>query len=391
MKIITTLLISLFMSFGLVQMASAEITIQAFVSDTNIVLGQQIILNVSINDIDAKYQLDSEPLNNNFQVFLPSQSRQNQNINGKISKKTTWRIPLKAKKTGQLLIPSLSVGPLKTKPIQIQVKTYSATTSNISKVVFMQNKLDKDSVYIGQTFTLTSMIFISKDTDNLELSPPFADNASIELQQEDKNGIVIRNGIRYQTITRQYKITPNKAGKISIIPPFLSGSLRNIIQINQWQNKIISEPINIQGKALKITVKAIPKNFKTEWIISEDLRLIEHTDLTKQSYHVGDPITRTVTLEIASVDKDKLPTINFNYPDALRNYPDKDIFSQQITNGLTYATRTFKHVIIADKTGPLILPEIKITWWNSQTDQQQITTLPTQTLTILAEERTYRQ
>ena len=385
MKTLSTLIFSLFMSVCFTQLAHAQTTIQAFVNNNTIVMGEQLILNISVNDIGSQYQLDSAPLNHDFRVFLPSQSRQRENINGKMSQKTTWKIRLQAKRTGKLLIPSLKVGPLKTQPIAIQVKIYSASkVKDNNNSVFLHNSLSKDNVYLGQTFILTSQVFISKVSDNLELSMPTLDNASIEIYASDQSGSVIRNGIRYKTITRQYKITPHKAGRVTLTPPSLSGSLRKIMRVNQWQNKILAVPINVQSKILHITVKAIPKDFKGEWIISDDLRLIENIDLTKQSYHVGEPITRSVTLKVASIDQDKLPSINFNYPDSLRYYPDKDIFTTQTTNALTYAARTFKHAIIADKAGTLILPEIKIVWWNSKTDKQQITRLPQQTLTILS-------
>ncbi|AGH81744.1 hypothetical protein PCNPT3_09030 [Psychromonas sp. CNPT3] len=385
MKTLSTLIFSLFMSVCFTQLAYANTTIQAFVNNNTIVMGEQLILNISVNDIGSEYQLDSSPLTRNFRVFLPSQSRQRENINGKMSQKTTWKIRLQAKKTGKLQIPSLTVGPLKTQPIAIQVEIYSANkVNNTNNSVFMRNSLSKDNVYLGQTFILTSQVFLSKVSDNLELSMPTLDNASIEIYASDKSGSIIRNGIRYQTITRQYKITPHKAGKIAITPPYLSGTLRKIIHVNQWQNKILAVPINLQNEILNITVKAIPKDFKGEWIISDDLRLVENIDLTQKSYHVGEPITRSVTLKVASIDQDKLPSIDFNYSGSLRYYPDKDVFASQRDNVLSYATRTFKHAIIADKAGTLILPEIKIVWWNSQTDKQQVTLLAQQTLTILS-------
>jgi hypothetical protein len=370
--------------------AFSAVQVSATVSDTNVILGDRFILTVSVNDNDDDYQLDTRPLEQDFTVFRPSQSESSEYVNGNFSQKTQWQVRLQANKTGLLTIPAFKIGDLSTEAIQINVTEASQKTQNAQdqdSVVFIENNVDKDSVYIGQSFIFTTKLYISKNSNELDLEAPYFEGAENAVFGQDKNSQTVRNGIRYNTITRQYKMTATQAGKFAIDSPLLSGSLRKVVAVSEWQNRVISDPINVRGERLNINVKAIPDNYKGTWIVSDDLRLIEDNPLTAQSYKVGEAITRSITLQIASVDEDKLPNIKLNYPKSLRVYPDQDQLGEAKSNGLNYGIRVIRHAIIADKVGTLTLPEIKLNWFNSQTNQQETATLPAQNLTILAADK----
>jgi hypothetical protein len=368
----------------------AAVQVSATVSGTNVVLGDVFILTVNINDNDDDYQLDTRELEQDFTVYQPSQSQSSEYVNGNFSQKTQWQVRLQAKKIGLLTIPALKIGDHATDTIQIKVTEPSQNPeadSDPESVVFVENSIDKNTIYIGQSLTFTTKLFISKNTNSLDLKAPHFEGAENTVFGQDKNNQIVRNGIRYNTITRQYKMTATQAGKFEINSPLLTGTLRKVVAVSEWQNRVVETPINIRGSRLNINVKAIPANYQGKWIVSDDLRLIEDTNLMEKTYKVGEPITRSITLQIASVAKDKLPNIKLNYPKALRFYPDQDQLEEGKSNGLNYGIRIIRHAIIADEVGTLILPEIKLNWFNSKTNQQQTAILPTQKLTILAADK----
>jgi len=366
--------------------AFAALKLSATVSDNNVVLGDMFILTVVINDNDENYQLDTRPLEKEFTVYRPSQSQSSEYINGNFSQKTQWQVRLQAKKTGTLAIPPFKIAGLQTEPISIKVvqPEQQPQDENSEQVVFIENSIDKEQVYLGQSFIYTTKLYISKNSNQLDLEAPTFEGVEATVYGQDKNSQTVRNGIRYNTITRQYKMSATKAGQFEIDSPLLSGTLRKVVAVSEWQNRVIADPINVRGKRLTINVKAIPESYKGDWIVSDDLRLIEDNDLTAQSYKVGEPITRSITLQIASIDKDKLPNIKLNYPKSLRVYPDQDQLEEGQANGLSYGVRIIRHAIIADSEGTLTLPEIKLNWFNSQSNQQETAILPAQSLTILA-------
>ena len=367
--------------------AFAASNIEATVSDNAISLGDRVTLTVVIDDTDSDFQLDTSLLEKDFTVSRPSRSSSSTYINGKSSFKTTWQYSLQAKRVGDVLIPSFKMGNLSSEPIHISVKEPSqqATTTN-NDAIFMENSIDKQNAYIGQPIILTSKVYISQSTSNLALNLPPLTDATGDVYGEDKNSETIHNGIRYQIITREFKINATKAGQLTIPSPVLIGNTRQSVQVDSWRSRTIEKPINIRGDSLSVNIKAKPADFQGNWLVSEDVRLSEDPAITQKSYHVGEPITRSITLQIASIDTDKLPNLDFNYPKNLRFYPDQDELKSGTANNRHYAQRIIRHAIIADQPGKLILPEIKLAWWNSKTDKQEYATLPAQTLTILPAE-----
>ncbi|ABM04523.1 conserved hypothetical protein [Psychromonas ingrahamii 37] len=384
MRIKSSIFIALFVGFFYSQLLSATPQVLTSVSNNQVSLGDIFVLNIEIDDSDSDYQLDTRSLEKEFTVFRPSKSQRSQYINGNFTQQTQWQIRLQAKITGNLSIPVLKIGPLKTREIQISVTPASKQATKIAdNQVFMENSINKASLYIGQPLIFTTRLYISQATENMNLIGPELKDAEIEVYGQDQNGEAVRNGIRYKTITRQFQITTSKAGDFMINSPLLSGDLRKVVNLSNRQNQVISVPINVRGDGLQLQVKDKPTDYQGEWLVSEDVRLLDNTPLTQPDYHLGDPITRTITLQIASINKDKLPTISFNYPKGLRFYPDQDEIKEGQSNGLLYSQRTMRHAIIPDQAGELTLPEIKIPWWNSLTDKQEYAVLPAQTLTIL--------
>lgn len=385
MRIKSSIIIALFLGFFYSQLLLAAPQVLTSVSNNQVSIGDIFILNIEIDDSDSDYQLDTRPLEKEFTVFRPSKSQRSEYINGNFTQHTQWQIRLQAKRSGDLTIPVLKIGQLNTQAIQLSVIPVSKqATKTADNRVFMENSINKTSLYIGQPLIFTTHIYIAQATENLNLIGPELKDASIEVYGQDTNEEAIKNGIRYKMITRQFQITSDKAGDFVIHSPLLSGDLIKVVNLSNRQNQVIAVPINIHGDSIQIQVKDKPADFQGEWLISEDVRLLENSPLTQQNFHLGDPITRNITLQIASINKDKLPTITFNYPKGLRFYPDQDEIKEGQANGLLYSQRTMRHAIIPDHAGELTLPEIKIAWWNSLTDKQEYAVLPAQTLTILA-------
>ncbi|TEW53312.1 protein BatD [Psychromonas sp. RZ22] len=358
----------------------------ASVSNNKVFVGDVFILSVEVNDKGSEYQIDTSKLVNDFTVYRPSRSEQSSYINGDYTKKTTWTLRLQANKAGTFTIPSLKLGKVATEAIKIEVsEPGKQQQSTQDDTIFIENSVNKTKVYLEQAVTLTSKIYISENIINGDIQPPILEGSNIErIGEENQQTQVVRNGIRYQVFSNQYQITPTIAGEVSIRSPLLMGSIHKSVRVNDWQNKIIPDPVNIRGNDIALTVKQMPAGYKGDWLVSEDVRLIENNDLQKQEYFVGDPITRSISLQVASLPIDKMPEIPVHYDSSLRYYPDQDDLKQGTVNGLIYSQRTITHAIIANKSGQLTLPEIKIAWWNSTTEKQEFATLPAQTLTIKA-------
>ena len=375
-------IILLLVTFSMPAISETQAT--ASVNSNSVFLGDTFILTVEVNDTGSDYQFDTSELNNNFVVGRPSRSQQTSYINGEFTQQITWSLRLQAKKLGELTIPSFKIGDVSTQAIKIEVnKPGKQQQSTANDTIFIESTINKNKVYIDQPVILESKIYVAESISNADVQAPILEGANIEQVVLDQPASqIVRNGLRYQVFTYQYTITPSTSGEVTITSPLLTGAVQKIQQVNSYQQRRVTQAINIRGNDLALSVKEMPANFQGDWLISEDVRLIENNDLHAKEYAVGDPITRSISLQVASIVLDKMPEIKLNYDSSLRYYPDQDDLKKGTIDNVLYSQRTITHAIIANKSGELVLPEIKIAWWNSKTEKQEFATLPAQTLTI---------
>ena len=375
-------IIVLLVTFSMPAISETQAT--ASVNSNNVFLGDTFMLTVEVNDTGSEYQLDTSTLDKDFSVGRASRSQQTSYINGEFTQQITWTLPIQAKKLGTSTIPPLQIGDVSTQAITVEVnKPGKQQQSTADDTIFIENTINKNNVYIDQPIILETKIYVAENISNADVQPPVLEGASIEKVILDQSqSQIVRNGLRYQVFTYQYTITPSTSGEATINSPLLTGTVQKIQQVNNFQHRRVSQAVNIRGNNLALSVKNMPDNFQGDWLISEDVRLIENNDLHDKEYFVGDPITRSISLQVASIALDKIPEIQLNYDSSLRYYPDQDDLKQGTINGTLYSQRTITHAIIANKSGQLILPEIKIAWWNSKTEKQEFATLPAQTLMI---------
>lgn len=76
--------------------------------------------------LESDGQTDSDPdfsvLEQDFQILSQSRSQNIQMINAKVTRSTSWRLKLLARRTGRLTIPAIPLGDDSSKPLSILVQ-----------------------------------------------------------------------------------------------------------------------------------------------------------------------------------------------------------------------------------------------------------------------------
>jgi len=70
-------------------------------------------------------------------------------------------------------------------------------------------------------------------------------------------------------------------------------------------------------------------------------------------------------------------------PDSVKAYPDQPDTSSGVQNGRPTGLKTQNIAVIPSKPGKLVLPEMKLSWWDINADKQREVTLPARTVTVL--------
>lgn len=378
---------------------SAAPNISATIDQNPVLLGNSFILEIHADESIDPDDWDNSGLQDNFVVGRTSSQSQTSITNGSFNRSTTLSTLLVAKSAGVFIIPAFEFEGGKSKPIKVTVidpnngNSKSDTNEVVSDTTSQQQDIDlkvsisTDNIYVGQQFIYTSKLYIHQNTQmqSGNLTNPEVKNATIKQIGKDENSSEIINGRRFQTITRQYAMTLNQSGQ-------------NLIRASRFEGQISSyrpgyrfattKPVVIQGKNLSINVKAQPSNYQGDWFVSDFVQINEEFQPEQQEYKVGEPITRTITLTAANVDKSVLPLLEIIWPSTTKVYPDKPEQTNFVQQGQSFAQQIDSFAIIPLEAGEIVLPEVSIPWFNSSTNRQEWAKLPARTINVIAEEAT---
>ncbi len=353
--------------------------------DRNVVSeGDSITLTIRVNATGSFDAPDYSVLERDFQVFGSSESTQHSFSNGNWESSTVWQTTLLPKHSGSLVIPALTVGGGQTQPLTIRVNSASQTNSEDSdEPVFIETQLDHKSVYVQQQLLLTVRIFHAIQLDDMHLSEPTFDNASIRKVAETTFRRDIK-GSTYLVHELTYAIFPQQPGELTI-PELVFSAVQPTTR-----RSLFDFPGQGQGRGLRkmsrqisVPIKSIPKSFSgSVWLPAKNLTLVESWSNSAKQIAVGESITRKINIRADGLLAAQLPALDPPQLDNAKLYNDQPTLDdQQDANGV-HSKRIENMALIPSKTGDLQIPEMRVVWWDVDSDSEKQATLPPSTLRI---------
>lgn len=352
--------------------------------DKNPVLADESFnLTVVANDDVDRSAFDPSPLMKDFVVGRTSVSSQTQMINFNTTRTTIWTTVLIPRQKGRFTIPAFSVDSQLTQPIEMMVLPVSASNNaGQSRDIYITTELDVKEAYLQEQLRYTVKLYLGKDLQRGSLASPTLENADIRQIGKDKEYNDIVDGRRYRIIERTFAIIPQQSGTFTIQGPLFEGEVvDNSRQSFGFFNR--STPVNRVGPSQEITILPIPSNYPEHWLPSDFVQLNDEWQGDVNQYHAGEPITRTLTLSAVGVVEEQLPTIDSQYPDKVKTYPDQAENATVEKDNMLIAQRKESIAIIPSEAGELVIPEVRIPWFNILTKKTEYAVVPKKTLTIL--------
>ncbi|MCG7531736.1 BatD family protein [Psychrobium sp. MM17-31] len=362
--------------------ANAITTLRAEVDRNPAMAGETFILNVVADDSVNRNTLDTKALLKDFIVGQTSVSSNTQILNGSMSQQTTWRVALIARNPGDYTIPSLTVDGISSQPIAMKIipQTQSAQENQEVK---LDATISATTSYIGQPLIYTIKLYIGTRLQRANLQEPSLIGADVVQMGEDTDASEIVNGKRYRTITRRYSISPTQAGTFDLQGSIFRG---DISQYGYGRSK----PVTLLANNETITVKPIPTDFPGQWLASE-IVTIEDDWEQQETYRVGEPITRTITLSAANIATEQLPDLTIDNGTDVQSYPDKPELKTGFSGNTLISQVIQKLALIPSKAGTVTLPEIKVPWFNVSTERVEWATIAAKTITVAPANQTQQQ
>lgn len=361
--------------------ASAAVT--ATVDRNPVAQGETVTLTIRVTDEDGEPDLGR--LGPDFRVLGQSTSSQVQYVNGNLNKWKDWNVQLLPTRAGQLTIPAIRVGQATTAPVAL---TVTKQTSNSPKEAWIDFEVQPKSVWQGQQINLKVQLYYASSVRSGELSQPDIEAGIIEQIGDDQTEQTVKNGVRYNRLTRRYVVFPEAAGSFRIRGPVFNGQAEAAgRQPSRSFGGLFRSTRQVSAAADDVVVSV--KNAEAGadfWLPAQDVVLTaEWADSgnKKPQFRVGEPVTRVVSLTAYGLLATQLPDLEFDYG-SLRAYPEA---AEQETRGTAdgvIGIRHFRTAIIPQATGSYELPEQTVRWWDVTRGQWATATLAAERIEVLA-------
>lgn len=323
---------------------------------------------------------DLTPLQNDFQILNQQRSNQFRSVNGKTESFTEWTLTLTAKRSGQLTIPPIRFDDQQSQPITISIRELSADVkAQIAKEFFFDIEVSQQSNYYVQGQILyTEKLYYSVGHEDASLSEFKVTDALVQPLGEVRQYTTIIDGQRLGVYERRFAIFPEESGELVIPGQRFNARISN--PYDRWsrgrQGSAVSKPITLP-------IKPIPPNYpQAPWIPAQNLSISETFSTPPQQWVAGEPVTRTLTLTAKGLPGSQLPAIALPVVDNLRYYPDQSQQNEQSSeDGLT-GTSEQSIALVPGSSGRILLPEIRIPWWNTRSGTLEYAVLPAHSIQV---------
>ena len=367
--------------------------VQATLDRNEVHLGETVTLNLRIADAMTASTPDLSALDRDFEVLGTSTSSSLNVINGKQSAQLIIGIALRPKHQGDLQIPSLTVAGSQTNPLTLHVSPPdSSAGGHAGQDVFVEAQASTQNAYVGQQVLYSVRLFYAGDLSGGSLPNPDVTDADLRQLGNDINYEAERNGRRYHVVERRYALTPRHAGSLLIPSIEFQGEMLDRSNPNDpggffnpgglFGN---TTPVTADSAEVKIDVQAPPADWgQTTWLPARALTLSLQGLPSDDKLTAGQPLNLRLIVDAQGLSGDALPQLSLPTIDGATVYPDQPTTSthddgQWLTG---HGERNF--AIIPQHAGTLTLPVITLTWFDVQSGQKKVATIPSHTFTVMA-------
>ena len=192
----------------------------------------------------------------------------------------------------------------------------------------------------------------------------------------------IDNGIPYQVIVLKYAVFANAVGEM-VVPVMTytasKGGQRSLFGSG-------GEQVVARNKQLVISVQEAPKQKSDAWFPAENVALSSKWSRDPTQLKVGEPITRTVTVTAVAQRSRAIPPLGgVAESEQYNSYKDQPQTNDKQSERGFIGTRVESEAIVASNDGQLMIPEVRLAWFDVGAKRWKEAVLPAETITAVGQ------
>jgi hypothetical protein len=328
-------------------------------------------------------QPDLIALKKDFRIINQQRANQFRSMNGKTVSFTEWTLMLSPLRTGSLIIPAIEFEGQRSQEIPVTVKALSQSVKDqIAKEFFFDIEVDNTSTYVQAQVIYTEKLYYSVNHEDATLSEFKVTDAHVmplgEVRQYNTN----INGQRMGVYERRFAIFAEESGEMVIPGQKFSANIVN--SYNRWSR---GRPVTVVAEPIRIKVESTPASYpQAPWLPSPQIEISDRWSKPYNEWQLGEPVTRTITINAQGLSGSQLPELSLPVVEGMKYYPDQSEHNDKTDNQGIKGFLQQSLAIVPTQSGRVTIPEMRIPWWNLDTNRLQYAVLPAQTVIVAAPE-----
>jgi hypothetical protein len=364
--------------------------LSATVDRNQIALDETLNLTISKDGSSAISPTDLQPLVKDFKILGRSQSSNTQIVNGSMSSSSTLNLVLAPKRAGVLEIPSLLIDKEKTAPLTVKVVTQAQPQTRADNApLYLETEVSERTVFVQAQVIFTLRIFWAVEASINEPADPQLKEALLERLNDATYNKVI-DGRSYKVFERKYAIFPQQSGVLEIPQivvqasvPDRQGHRGNLYDF--FGNR--GQEVKLRSESATVTVREKPPAYPAgaEWLPTDKLSIVEEWSREPGELRVGESATITITMAAQGLLGAQLPPVALPDTEGVKLYQGKaEVRNPATAEGIT-GIRKESIALIPIRAGSVVLPEIRMPWWNIKKQQVEYAVVPARQLVVKAD------
>jgi hypothetical protein len=142
--------------------------------------------------------------------------------------------------------------------------------------------------------------------------------------------------------------------------------------------------VHASSKAVTVKVKPHPASYTAAtWLPAEDLTLHDSWAAQPPEFHVGEPVTRVISIDAKGLAASHLPEVSMPAIANMRIYPEEPQRESRTDGAVVYGHSEQSFAFVPQQAGRVTLPEIRLSWWDIKAGKERVAVLPSWNVEVL--------
>lgn len=409
---IRTEAIALTLALTLVASAASAAGLDARVGHTVVREGEEVQLLLRAPTDASVAAPDLSPLEKDFHVLGTQQSQRISIMNGRREASIDWTVTLLPRATGEVVVPAIQAGSLSSAPVRLRVTEAGPPPGRADAPdLFVESSVDESSPYVQGEVRYSVKVYDGIGIRGGGLSEPRAENARVTPIGEGRTYQERVNGRLYQVHEREYSVSPQSSGTMTIAPVTLEARIDDpnarrrspfgdffggrdpfgdMLGRSGFGSSLFDDffnrgrPVRVHSNSVEIDVQARPDGAAEGWFLpAKHVELRETFTPVAPEFRVGEAVKRTVTLHALGASAEQLPSFVIPAANGIRQYDEGSRDGTVPTDDGTVSVREQTVALVPSAAGTIELPAVEVEWWDAQAETKRVASLPARTIEVL--------